>query len=259
LTELDGVDDGGTGPEGSSLDSTGSSSYRAASGHMALTASVLAALDHRDRTGEGPYLDFSQAEASLHLLAPALLDYHVNGRISERMGNDDLQVAPHGVYRCSGHDQWVAIACETDKQWQALCGHLELHGMARDSELAGAFGRLSRRREIDEAITAWTTDRTAQQAQDHLQAQGIPAHQVQNSPECHADPQLEHLGHFCPVDHPVQGTTWVEGSRFRLSRTPGEVTRAAPMIGEHSFEILSEILGYDADHIAELAAAQLLG
>src|SRR6185436_14993014 len=82
----------------------------------ALTA-LLAALDHRRRTGEGQYLDFSQAESSLLGLAPALLDYEVNRRIATANGNDDADFAPHGVYPAAGDDAWVAIAVTGDEQW----------------------------------------------------------------------------------------------------------------------------------------------
>src|SRR5205823_8139695 len=78
---------------------------------------LLAALDHRRRTGEGQYLDFAQAEAAVHFLTPALLDYVVNGRVASRNGNADLDMAPHGVYPSAGDDQWVAIACRDDADW----------------------------------------------------------------------------------------------------------------------------------------------
>ncbi len=222
-------------------------------------AALLAALDHRDRTGQGQHLDFSQAEASLHLLAPALLDYHVNGRVRERQGNDDDRFAPHGVYPCAGDDRWVAIACETDDQWRALAAELGLDpALAGDPTLTTAPGRRARRRELDAAVTAATHACPPADVEARLQRVGVPAHQVQNAPECTIDPQLEHLGHFVSVPHAVHGSHWVEGPRFRLSRTPGFVARAAPMVGEHAWEVLSGILGYDPDRIADLAAAELL-
>jgi crotonobetainyl-CoA:carnitine CoA-transferase CaiB-like acyl-CoA transferase len=75
---------------------------------------LLAALQHRQRTGEGQYIDLSQAESALHFFTQALLDFQVNGRLMSRIGNSDLYCAPHGVYRVAGHDRWIAIACETD-------------------------------------------------------------------------------------------------------------------------------------------------
>jgi crotonobetainyl-CoA:carnitine CoA-transferase CaiB-like acyl-CoA transferase len=91
-----------------------------------------------------------------------------------------------------------------------------------------------------------------------LQGRGVAAHIVANSPEFAADPQIAHRGHFAEVPHGKQGTTIVEASRFKLSRTPAAVLHGGPTFGEHTFDILSEMLGYDGDRIAELAAAELL-
>ncbi|MDH5289708.1 MAG: CoA transferase, partial [Acidimicrobiia bacterium] len=109
-----------------------------------------------------------------------------------------------------------------------------------------------------DALAARTAGCPAGEVEARLQAVAVPAHQVQNAPECTVDPQLEHLGHFVSVPHSVHGSHWVEGPRFRLSRTPGFVARGAPTLGEHAWEVLSGILGYDPDRIADLAAAGLL-
>jgi crotonobetainyl-CoA:carnitine CoA-transferase CaiB-like acyl-CoA transferase len=217
---------------------------------------LLAALEHRRRTGQGQYIDFSQSEGSIHNLSSILLDFTVNGRIAERQGNDDERSAPHGVYRSLGEDEWVAIACDSDDQWRTLSALLG----DRAVSLAGLTGeeRLLRRRELDELITEWSAKRSANAATHELQAVAVPAHPVANSVEALADPQLRHRQHFVEVPHGKLGTTWIEGSRFVLSRTPAVSWRAGPTFGEDTFEILSGTLGYDADRIADLAAAGLL-
>jgi crotonobetainyl-CoA:carnitine CoA-transferase CaiB-like acyl-CoA transferase len=219
-----------------------------------LVAAILAAVEHRRQTGEGQYIDLSQAEATMQFLAPALLDYGVNGHVMERCGNDDPVFAPHGVYPAAGDDQWVAVACTSDEEWRALCKVLG------EDERAGwsAAQRLDRRRELDDLLAGWTADRSPLAAQEQLQAAGVPAHQVQNSAEVFTDPQLAHRGHFNEVAHDRQGTTWVEGCRFRMSRTPPSIDRGAPTIGQDTFAILTEVLGYDVDRVAELAIAELL-
>ncbi len=220
---------------------------------------VLAAVDHQRRTGKGQYIDFSQSEASIHNLSPILLDYVVNGRIAERMGNDDPVMSPHGVYPGQGDgpdaDPWVAIACETDEQWRALCkavgGPLEaLSGLERPE-------RRARRREIDGHLTAWTKVRPPDEVMAELQLAGVPAHTVANSAEVLADPQLAHRAHHVELPHGRLGSTWIEGSRFRLSRTPAAMRRAGPTLGQDTFEILAGTLGYDAEWIAELAAEEI--
>ena len=217
---------------------------------------LLGALEHRRRTGRGQYVDYSQSEGSIHNLSSVLLDYVVNGRVTERTGNDDDRFAPHGVYPSVGHDQWVAVACETDGQWRALCGVVgpPAEGLAD----LGADERRARRRELDDLLAGWTAPRTAGEATELLQAVSVPAHEVANSPEAAADPQLRHRRHFVEVPHGRLGTTWMEGSRFVLSRTPAVMWRAGPTFGEDTGEILADVLGYDADRIAELAVAGIL-
>ncbi|MGE0726456.1 MAG: CaiB/BaiF CoA transferase family protein [Acidimicrobiia bacterium] len=217
-------------------------------------AVLLAAIEHQRATGEGQYIDFSQGEASMQFIAPVLLDQAVNGRQTERQGNDDVLYAPHGVYPCAGVDRWVAVAVTDDDAWRALCGVI-----GRD-ELASldAEARRARRRELDDVVSAWTATLGQDEAEARLQAAGVAAHQVQNSPEALADPQFAARHAFVEVEHAATGTTWVEGSRFVLSRTPASVTRGGPVYGQDNFEVLTEILGYDTDRIADLAVAEVL-
>lgn len=221
-------------------------------------AAVLAALEHRDRTGEGQYIDFSQAESSIHYLAPAMLDYSINGHEFERRGDSAPQMAPHGVYPATGTDRWVAVACETDAQWSALATAIGRTDLAADPALSTLAGRLGATEALDAAVAAWTAERDMSEAEHTLQAAGVPAHAVQNSTEAIADPQLIHRGHFARVAHSALGETTVEASRFRLSRTPARTERGGPTFGEHNFEVLNCLLGYDADRIAELAAGGVL-
>jgi crotonobetainyl-CoA:carnitine CoA-transferase CaiB-like acyl-CoA transferase len=221
-------------------------------------AALLAALEHRDRTGEGQYIDFSQAEACIHFLSPAMLDYSINGRDFTRRGNADPQIAPHAVYPAAGDDRWVAIACDTDEQWQALATAIGRADLASDAALATAVGRLASVADLDAAIGGWTAERDMFEVERALQAVGVPAHAVQNSSEAVVDPQLLHRGHFIKVPHGSLGETTVEASRFRFSRTPARTERAGPTFGEHNFEVLTELLGYDPERVAELAAAGVL-
>jgi benzylsuccinate CoA-transferase BbsF subunit len=221
-------------------------------------AAILAALEHRRRTGEGQHIDLSQAEASLHFLAPALLDYTVNGHVASRDGNRDREMAPHGVYPCAGDDRWVAIAARDGRDWTALCAAMERPGLADDARFASAEARLARRDEIDALVAGWTAPLPREEVEALLQARGVPASAVQNSPECVGDPQLRHRGHFVELPHPTKGRTVVEGPRFRLSRTPGRVEGPAPTFGLDGQWVLSELLGYDDERIAELVIAGAL-
>ncbi|MDH3683882.1 MAG: CoA transferase, partial [Acidimicrobiia bacterium] len=219
-----------------------------------LVAAVMGALEHHRATGEGQYIDLSQCEAALHLLTPALLDEIVNGRTWERNGNRDLVFAPHGVYPSAGDDRWLAIACTSDENWASLAAEV---GRSDLATLTTAE-RHDRHDELDGLLAAWSAQLDGDQAMHRLQELGIPAHVVQNSEELVADPQMTHRSHFVEVRHAKQGTTVVEGTRIVMSRTPAAVTYGAPTFGEHTFEILTETLGYDTDRVAELAAAELL-
>ena len=216
-------------------------------------ATLLAALDHRRRTGQGQFIDVSQAEAALHFLTPALLDAQVNDRAVSRCGNDDDAMAPHGVYRTRGDDRWIAIACETDEQWCRLAGAIGRVDVAGWS----AAERLERRRELDGLVESWTVERDEFATQEDLQALGIPAHAVQHSPECIRDPQLRHLNHFVTVEHPDLGPVELEGPRYRLSATPAMVG-PPPTLGQHVLEVLRDILGYDEERVGQLLAAGAL-
>lgn len=230
-----------------------------------LTAAVLlAALDHRARTGEGMSIDFSQAEGGVHFLTEAVLDQEVNGHPQSRLGNADRFLAPHGVHRCgaasgAGPDDpateaWIAVACETDEQWRRLAAEIGLDGLAALTTAE----RLDRAEELEAAIGAWTDGRDPVELQARLQALGVPAHRVQNSPEVITDPQLAHRDHFHRVPHDVYGHSWAEQYGFRLSRADGTPRRAGPLWGEHTYDLLADLLGYDADRIAELAIADAL-
>jgi crotonobetainyl-CoA:carnitine CoA-transferase CaiB-like acyl-CoA transferase len=195
-------------------------------------AILLAAIDHQRRTGEGQYIDFAQAEGAIHALAPAILDYSVNGRVWSRTGTADRNLHPHGVFPASGDERWIAIACENDEQRAAL------------SNVVGGLD--------DASIESWTSTRDMFEATDELQAVGVPAHAVQNSPECAVDPQLLHRRHFVELPHSEMGTVVVEGARAQFSATPAVVSSPGPSIGEHTQMVLTELLGYDDERFVEL-------
>ncbi|MFN0029532.1 MAG: CoA transferase [Acidimicrobiales bacterium] len=218
------------------------------------TMAILAALDHRRRTGQGQYLDFSQMEAATHFLTPALLARQAgNGKLT-RAGNADPDHVPHGVYPAAGVDRWIAVVCETDEQWHSLCVEM------RRGDLAGLniADRLARREELDEVVGAWTARQDTAGLTSRLQAHGIPAHLVSEAHDIWVDPQLAERGMFCWTPHPVARSVVVDQPPYRLSRSAGSYDWAGPTYGQHSHDVLHGILGYDDDRIAELAIAEAL-
>jgi crotonobetainyl-CoA:carnitine CoA-transferase CaiB-like acyl-CoA transferase len=221
-------------------------------------AAILAALEHRRRTGEGQHVDLAQGEAALHFLAPAILDYTVNGVIAHRDGNRDRELAPHGVYPCAGEDRWIALAARDERDWRALCGALGAPALAADARFASAAARRERAAELDALLAGLTAPHALETLEARLREAGVPASGVYNSAEAARDPQLAHRGHFVPVAHLAYGDALVEGPRFRLSRTPGAVVGPAPSFGDSTQWVLETLLGYDDERIAALAIAGAL-
>jgi crotonobetainyl-CoA:carnitine CoA-transferase CaiB-like acyl-CoA transferase len=220
-----------------------------------LSTAILAAIDHRDRTGEGQYIDLSQAEASISFLAPAVLDYVVNGREADRPGNRHAGMAPHGVFPVAGDDLWITIACQDDAQWRSLVGLAGFDESLADLDLAK---RKEREDELEHLIVDWTASQDGAELEAALQEAGIAAHRVQGSELLTNDPQLLHREHFVDVEHADHGSIHVEGSRFKLSRTPASITQGGPTLGQHTFDVLMGILEYDEDRIGEIAVAGVL-
>ncbi len=236
-------------------------------GHT-LTA-ILAALRHRRRTGKGQRIELAQLESSVAALAPALMDYTVNGRVEERAGNRLPHAAPHGAFRCldikvqtpfgeRDEDRWCAIACFGDDHWSRLRHAIGDPAWARDDRFATHAGRKSHEDELEQRITEWTSQRAAEDVMHELQAAGVPAGVVQNARDCLNDPHLQARGYYQYLEHPEAGSTAYDGSGFRLSKTPARFTTAAPCLGEHTFQVSREILGLSPDDVADLLAEQVL-
>jgi benzylsuccinate CoA-transferase BbsF subunit len=221
-------------------------------------AVLLAALDHKARTGQGQHIDLSQAEASLHLLAPALLDHELTGTVLNRAGNRPPELVPHGVFRCAARgdddDRWIAIVADGDETWRRLAA-----AMGRDhlADLTTAERRAGEE-ELEAVIERWARGHDEDALTERLQGLGMPAHGVQNSPELWADPQLAHRGHFARTDHAVHPDLVVEASRFLLSRSAPARYGPPPTLGQHAYEVLHDLLGYDDDRIADIAATGVL-
>jgi crotonobetainyl-CoA:carnitine CoA-transferase CaiB-like acyl-CoA transferase len=216
-----------------------------------ITAALLAAVDYKRRTGKGQYIDVSQVEAPIHLLARVVLDYTVNGRIQTRTGNALRDYAPTGVYPCAGADRWVALAAPTDAVWRALCA-TSGRGWTEDPRFATAIARLEHRAALDEAIGSWTVGFEPAALEEALQRVGVPVHRVSTAFDTLADPQLEARRHIISLEHPRLSSVPVETSRMRFSRTPAIAAWAGPEIGQHNHYVLHELLGLTDEEIMQL-------
>jgi crotonobetainyl-CoA:carnitine CoA-transferase CaiB-like acyl-CoA transferase len=222
-----------------------------------IVAALLAAIEHKRRTGQGQHVDVSQAECSIHLLGPAVLDYTVNGRVQTRRGNERAEYAPTGVYPCAGADRWVALAAPTDRAWRALC---EAAGQnwEKEDRFATAAARIANREALDAVIGGWTTAFEPGALENLLQGLGTPVHRVATSADVFADPQLEARGHIVRLEDPRLGPVPLETSRMRFSRTPATAAWPGPDVGQHNDYVLRELLGFSDEQITELVIDEAL-
>ncbi len=205
--------------------------------------SLLSALEYRQRTGEGQYIDISQVEATASLLRTAILKYTVDGRPPEPMGNRSQEAAPHGVYRCHGDDRWCAIAVFNDAEWYGFCRALGNAPWTEDSLFSTLSGRLENADELDRLVEEWTTERTAEEVMALLQKEGVAAGVVQDAADLANDPQLKARGFFVELDHPELGKTISDAVPIKLSDTPARYNRAAPLSGQDNDYVYGELLG----------------
>ena len=223
---------------------------------------IVAALLHRSKTGKGQFLDVSQAETASSTIPEALMDYTVNGRTRERIGNGDNAMAPHGCYRCKGDDEWIAIAVATDEQWRGLCEVLGDPSWCRDSRFGDSLSRWEHRSELDDLVGEATGEWDHYDLMHALQRAGVPAGAVLNNKEMLLDPHLRARGAYeAVVHHPDTGIPPLPyASRpWKMSATPGGTRSPAPLMGEHNRQVLLEILGMADKELLTLEKESVIG
>ena len=228
------------------------------SGMNAAFAVVLALL-YRQRTGKGMHIDLSQVEGLIAFNADSMLDYTMNGRIRERMGNRDRVMAPHGTYRCKGEDQWVSIAVTSDATWQNFCRAIGEPEWATDERFATYPGRYNNQDELDTLIATWTVRHDHYTAMRILQEAGVPAGAVLDAKELIEEPHLNARGIWETVPHPVAGAHPEIGPFALFSRTPIHIRMPAPCLGEHNEFVFGKLLGMSKEEIRTLEEKGITG
>ncbi|HJN92872.1 MAG TPA: CoA transferase, partial [Dehalococcoidia bacterium] len=173
-------------------------------------AALAAALRHRERTGEGQFIDLSQVECGIQFIGPLVLDYTVNGKVARARGQESDTACPHGIYATIGDERYVAVAVETPGQWRALVQLAPLADFS-DAMFDSLERRITDRSRIEDRVREWCTDQEAGTVTATLRAAGIPASAVLRPGELHQDPQLLHRGFFITADHAVLGATPFDG------------------------------------------------
>jgi crotonobetainyl-CoA:carnitine CoA-transferase CaiB-like acyl-CoA transferase len=239
-------------------------SYMDHTGGYYMAMAIMLALIHRERTGEGQWVDLACTEAALTLHGPTLLDWTVNGRPTRQ----DVQpnsnrspwapMAPHGIYPCSGDDEWIAIACRSDAEWQAF-GRVVDEPWCAEVAWADLAARLADQDRLDAQVAGWTASRNKFDTAQALLAVGVPAAAVQRPDErVDHDPSTASFGLWPTAHHTSMGDVRVDGLPVHLSATDWRIARGAPCLGEHTEEVLGRLLGMGPEDVAQLREAGVI-
>jgi crotonobetainyl-CoA:carnitine CoA-transferase CaiB-like acyl-CoA transferase len=221
---------------------------------------LLTALYHRAKTGEGQYIDMSQWECAMDLLAEGILEYTMNGREPVRNGNRDAFMAPHGNFKCIDWpekimevtiDRWVSIVCADDSEWGRLATAMGQPGLATDARFTTLAARKQNEDELEALIQKWTSAHTVEEVVATLQKANVAVGAVADSRCLSTDANLTARDFWVYKEHPEVGTMQHAGIPWKMSGTPTEVKSAAPTLGQHTDEVLTE-LGYRASDIDQL-------
>ena len=230
----------------------------ASSGATAAFA-ILCALHYRKRTGKGQFIDLAQIETVVPHLADAVMDYTMNGRIQTAMGNRHPYMAPHGVYRCRGDDDWVAIAVSSDEEWEGFCRALGNPDWCSEERFSTALGRLENQDELDKLVEEWTCHHDNYEVMHILQKEGIAAGPVISQRDAFRDAQLVSRGFFEAVSHREAGTHLYPGMLWKMPKTPLSIRKPPPCLGEHNDYVFKDILGMSDEEVAELEKENIIG
>lgn len=214
-------------------------------------AALMAALIHRERTGEGQHVELSQIEATIQLVSPQLLDLQITGTDAQRSGNRKEGALLHGVFPCAGTERWIALEVEDEKQWSALKGVL---GDGADLDRARAEGPDA----LEARVAALTASFEASELMRRCADVGVPAGIAYWGSDLLTDPILEARKHFWPLSHAEMGTLKYNGPAYRFDRTPSTLRSAAPRLGEHTDQVLTEFLGFTSNDLARFRESGLL-
>ncbi|MBF8267977.1 MAG: hypothetical protein HW388_1485 [Dehalococcoidia bacterium] len=225
---------------------------------MLLFFTVLTALRHRNKTGQGQYVEVSMAENLMAAMPEPFMDCAANGRNNGPQENREAALAPHGVYRSQGFDKWVAIAVTSEEEWSAFCkatGHPE---WAKDERFADALSRWHHQEELDRLVTQWTLERTDYEAMHILQKAGVPAGPILDAAGMVSDPHLNQRGFFVPLGE-MEGRPYTHVAHpWRSSGVPQPFYKLLPPRGGDNSYVLGKLLGMSEAEIARLEKDKVL-
>jgi benzylsuccinate CoA-transferase BbsF subunit len=217
---------------------------------LVLAAAIVGALEYRQMTGKGQYIDGSMVEVCIHHITPALLDWQANKHLQTRNGNRVPHASPHGVFPCLGEDRWCVITVFTDEEWKSFCNVIGNPPWTKESKFITLQGRKENEDELEKLVGKWTVQHTAEEVMHTLQATGVPAGVVQTMQDIlEKDSQIKERGYLTPLKHPVIGVFGHPTPVYKLSKTKAQI-RTSPCLGEHTEHICTKLLGMsDAEFV----------
>jgi len=222
-----------------------------AAGATAAFALVMA-LYHRNRTGKGQFIDMAEAETAIPHMAQAVMDYTMNRRVTERMGNRDYHGAIQGCYRCWGRDSWVNITISTDEEWQGFCCALGNPSWTEEERFSDPPSRWENHDELDRLIGEWTRQHDKYEVMHILQKEGVPAGPVMDERDAYEDPHMRERDFFNELTHAEIGTHLYPGLAWKMSKMPNQLRLPPVRLGEHNDYVYKQVIGVSDEEYREL-------
>ena len=226
---------------------------------VTLPLAALVALHHRNRTGEGQWVDISQVESFLPHLSYPIMDYVMNQREPQRVGNRDSVMVPHNCYRCRGEDDWVVITVTCEEEWRGLCHAMGDPEWGSDERFSSHLSRYQHQTDLDSLIEGWTCLRDKREVMELLQQSGVPAAAVLDDGDLYSDPHLLARNTFEEIVHPLAGTHRYPGYMWKFSKMQEPVRLPPNCYGEHNHHVYGSILGMSDREIRELERDGVIG
>ena len=220
------------------------------------TVSMLAALMHRERTGEGQYIDIALLDTSMSLLPVEILRHLLLGEVPQRLGLMSRNMVPAQAFDCA--DGQIILAVGTDDQFQKLMKVLGRPDVAKDSRFVTNKTRKQNREALIPPLKEIFLTQTVAHWVEALCALAVPCGPVNDISQVFKDPQVQHRGMKTEMDHPTVGRLTLLGNPAKLSATPVRYRRPPPLLGQHTQEILREFAGADDDLLAKLAEKSVI-
>jgi len=220
--------------------------------------SILEALYHRANTGEGQYIEVAMTEALATLLPEAVMEYSLNGKEAERVGNKHKDKSPHDIFRCKGNQRWVAISVDGSSQWQTLCLVMEHPEWCQDPRFANDYNRQKNQDQLTPLIEAWTVSKSPEEVAGLLQSAGVAATPVMDSDEVLADPHMIERGFVTQVEHQETGSRPMGTVSWAIDGERPSNFRPAPLLGEHNQYVFCNLLGLSEEEVNGLVESGVI-